>query len=88
MGNTKITEKDRVKYLEQTLDNKITYNEHVANVKKNANIMIGILSNLIGRRSCLSTRNKLLLYTAIVRPVITYASPIWSGTSETNINKL
>ena len=88
MGNTEIIQKDSVKYLRQTLDNKMTYNVHVANVKKKANIMIGILSNLIGRRSCLSIHNILILYTATARPEISYASTIWSSTSETNINKL
>ena len=46
MGNTKIMQKDSVKYLGQTVDKKMTYNVHVANVKKKANVMIGILSNL------------------------------------------
>jgi hypothetical protein len=31
---------------------------------------------------------KNLLYKSLVRPIITYSSPVWFGTSNTNLNKL
>lgn len=32
--------------------------------------------------------NKLILYKTVIRPKITYASPVWINTATTNINKL
>lgn len=42
----------------------------------------------INRKSNLNKANKLTLYKAIIRPILTYASPIWSNTYKSNINKL
>ncbi|GFU43503.1 hypothetical protein TNCV_405981 [Trichonephila clavipes] len=43
---------------------------------------------LIGRNSHLSRENKVLLYTAVMRPIIAYASPVWGYAAKTNINIL
>ncbi|GFV62131.1 uncharacterized protein TNCV_4109341 [Trichonephila clavipes] len=43
---------------------------------------------LIGRNSHLSIENKVLLYTAVMRPIIAYASPVWGYAAKTNINIL
>ncbi|GFV02790.1 RNA-directed DNA polymerase from mobile element jockey [Trichonephila clavipes] len=43
---------------------------------------------LIGRNSHLSIENKVLLYTAVMRPILAYASPVWGYASKTNINIL
>ncbi|GFW09640.1 uncharacterized protein TNCV_1750971 [Trichonephila clavipes] len=41
-----------------------------------------------GRNSHLSIENKVLLYTAVMRPILAYASPVWGYAAKTNINKL
>ncbi|GFS64449.1 RNA-directed DNA polymerase from mobile element jockey [Trichonephila clavipes] len=43
---------------------------------------------LIGRNSHLSRENKVLLYTAVMRPIIAYASPVWGYAAKTNISIL
>ncbi|GFV49978.1 RNA-directed DNA polymerase from mobile element jockey [Trichonephila clavipes] len=43
---------------------------------------------LIGRNSHLSIENKVLLHTAVMRPIIAYASPVWGYAAKTNINIL
>ncbi|GFX11289.1 RNA-directed DNA polymerase from mobile element jockey [Trichonephila clavipes] len=48
---------------------------------------ISLLST-IGRNSHLSIENKVLLYTAVMRPILAYASPVWGYAAKTNINKL
>ena len=88
MNDTKIVPKTEAKYLGVNLDNKLSFIKHVLSIKRKAYQIIGILSCLIGRRSTLNTKNKLTLYRAIVRPIMLYASPIWSNTCNTNINKL
>ncbi|GFY09596.1 uncharacterized protein TNCV_380912 [Trichonephila clavipes] len=46
------------------------------------------LYSLIGRNSHLSIENKVLLYTAVMRPILAYASPVWGYAAKTYINIL
>ncbi|GFW16432.1 probable RNA-directed DNA polymerase from transposon BS [Trichonephila clavipes] len=48
---------------------------------------ISLLST-IGQNSHLSIENKVLLYAAVMRPILAYASPVWGYATKTNINKL
>ncbi|GFW69807.1 hypothetical protein TNCV_1884511 [Trichonephila clavipes] len=41
-----------------------------------------------GRNSHLSIENKVLLYTAVMRPILAYASPVWGYAAKTKINTL
>ena len=47
-----------------------------------------ILYPLVNYKSTLQMKSSLLLYTAIIRPLITYACPLWSAASITRINKI
>jgi hypothetical protein len=43
---------------------------------------------LLGRKSTLSTNNKLLIYKAILKPIWTYDFQLWGTTSNSNIDIL
>ncbi|GFX24319.1 putative RNA-directed DNA polymerase from transposon X-element [Trichonephila clavipes] len=43
---------------------------------------------LIGRNSELSRDNKVLLYTAVMRPILAYGCPVWGYAAKTNVNIL
>jgi hypothetical protein len=43
---------------------------------------------LLARDSTLSSHNKLILYILMIRPILTYAAPVWSNTSTTNYRHL
>jgi hypothetical protein len=43
---------------------------------------------LIARDSTLSPHNKLTLYKLMIRPILTYAAPVWSNTSSFNYRHL
>ncbi|GFU12924.1 hypothetical protein TNCV_1678321 [Trichonephila clavipes] len=43
---------------------------------------------LIGRNSELSRDNKVLLFTAVMRPILAYGGPVWGYAAKTNINIL
>jgi hypothetical protein len=43
---------------------------------------------LLGRKSKLSTNNKLLIYKAILKPIWTYVIQLWGTTSNSNIEVL
>ena len=46
------------------------------------------LSPLLARDSTLSLHNKLTLNKLLIRPILTYAAPVWSNTSNTNYRHL
>ncbi|GFT62900.1 RNA-directed DNA polymerase from mobile element jockey [Trichonephila clavipes] len=46
------------------------------------------LFSLIGQNSELNIYNKLLLYTAVLRPILTYGSPVWVYAADSNIKIL
>ena len=43
---------------------------------------------LLARDSTLSIPNKLTLYKLCIRPILTYAAPVWSNTSSCNYHRL
>ena len=65
------------KYLGITLDTRLKWKEQIASVKIKANRKLGALYPLL-RSTSMPLHLKVHLYKAAVRPVMTYASPIWS----------
>ncbi|GBN55988.1 RNA-directed DNA polymerase from mobile element jockey [Araneus ventricosus] len=76
------------KYLGLHLDPKLSFNIHITNAIQKATIVSTQLSSLVARWSTLPMKHKLLLYKAIIRPVLMYGSQVWGSTSLMNIKKL
>lgn len=88
VNNKTIEWSQSVKYLGVILDSRLTFTKHI---DTQCNKAIGILVKLfplLNRKSNLNIKNKLLLYKTIIRPVLTYAAPVWSNTSGSNYKKL
>jgi Reverse transcriptase (RNA-dependent DNA polymerase) len=84
----KIKWSKEAKYLGVTMDQKLNWGTHINTVANKANKRIGILSPLLNRRSNLSQSNSLLLYRSMIRPIMTYAAPIWGTARKVHIKKL
>lgn len=67
----------QVKYLGVILDSKLLYAAHVEEQCKKAIRIMWALKGAVGKKWGLAPKQTLWLYTAIVRPIITYASVIW-----------
>ncbi len=77
-----------VKYLGVTIDHKLNFGAHTDTCRTKAINCFKSMYPLLCRKSRLSTRNKLTLYKAIIRPKMTYGSPVWSVAAASNISKL
>lgn len=66
------------KYLGVILDRRLTFRPHLSAVRKRARQALGRLHSLVGPKSKLSLRNKVRLYTTCIRPIMTYASPVFA----------
>lgn len=75
-----------VKYLGVHLDSKLLYKVHFKQTLRKAYAMQKKLYPLMVSSSKVSPRNKKLIYTMILRPIITYAAAVWCSAAPTNIN--
>ncbi|GFX36610.1 probable RNA-directed DNA polymerase from transposon X-element [Trichonephila clavipes] len=88
MYNTQIPWSQEAKYLGIIFDTHLTWKQHIYYVRDKFRKIMFKLYPLIGRNSYLSIENKVLLYTAVMRPILAYACPVWGYAAKTNINIL
>jgi len=79
---------DSVKYLGVFLDEKLTWNIHINKKLTQGYARMRMLYPLVNAQSTLQIKSSLLLYTSIIRPLITYACPVWAAASPTKIKKI
>lgn len=77
-----------VKYLGVTLDQKLNFGSHIENTRTKATRAMCALYPMIARTSRLNHRNKNIIYKTMIRPIITYASPIWCNATRTRLKRL
>ncbi|RZC33321.1 hypothetical protein BDFB_014245 [Asbolus verrucosus] len=66
-----------VKYLGVHLDETLNFHKHVQESTNKSNSTIKTLYPLINKNSKLTINNKLLIYKQLIRPILTYAAPVW-----------
>lgn len=87
-NNTQIHFSNNVKYLGVHLDKKLNFSHHIKSVCEKAIICSRSLYPFLARKSKLSTKNKMILYTQVIRSIITYGCPIWCKAAKTHLKKL
>jgi hypothetical protein len=81
--------KPSLKYLGVILDNKLLFKDHIDYVVKKANdTCFSSIYCLLNRKSHASLDSKLRIYKALIRPMLTYACPIFANAAKCHINKL
>ncbi|GFU96231.1 RNA-directed DNA polymerase from mobile element jockey [Trichonephila clavipes] len=88
MYNTTIPWSQSTKYLGIIFDKNLTLRTHIQHTRNKFRKIMFKLYPLIGRNSELSRDNKVLLFTAIMRPILAYGCPVWGYAAKTNINIL
>ncbi|GBM52853.1 RNA-directed DNA polymerase from mobile element jockey [Araneus ventricosus] len=86
--NQMITWSQQGKYLGVILDEILTWKNHITTIQTKFRAASRKLFPLIARDSEMSRKYKLLVYTAILHPMITYRCPIWGAAAKSNIRKL
>jgi len=78
-----------VKYLGVYLDKKLNWNLYLNNKLTQAYACLSVLFPLINKKSSLKPTCTVLLYKTILRPLITYACPVWGNNiSASKLNKI
>ncbi|GBN54312.1 RNA-directed DNA polymerase from mobile element jockey [Araneus ventricosus] len=86
--NKSIPWSQQAKYLGIILDKKLTWQSHISSTKTKFRNVTRKLYPLIAGDSDMKRKYKILIYTAILRPIITYGCLIWGAAAKSNINKL
>ncbi|KFM69009.1 putative RNA-directed DNA polymerase from transposon BS, partial [Stegodyphus mimosarum] len=86
--DTEIPLVTKSKYLGVTISQKFTWTEHIKNVRSKAYGTMKSLMPMLGRYSQLDLKRKRHIYTAIVRPIMCYASPVWATVKHRDLQKI
>lgn len=88
MDNSSIPFSNDVEYLGFILHKSHNFNHHIRYVCDKAIKCSRSLYPFLNRKSKLSIDNKMLLYTQVIRAIITYGSPVWFKSAQCHIQKL
>ena len=88
VGDSKIEPCTQLKYLGLHMDSRLNFIENLKQLRRKGEIALKNLYPLLIKNNYLTTKNKLHVYTAIIRPIITYAAPVWRGVSKTTLSTL
>jgi len=79
---------DKTRYLEVTLDTRLTLSLRTLQVRKRTTQRMGVLGPLVNRKSDLSVGNGVLLNKQLIRLMIDYACPAWRPASRTDVRRV
>ena len=77
-----------IKYLGITLDRRLTYNHHVADLQQRCSRRLNILKCIAGREWGADRSTLLRLYTSLIRPILDYNAFLFGNISSTLVGKL
>ncbi|GFV28551.1 probable RNA-directed DNA polymerase from transposon X-element [Trichonephila clavipes] len=77
-----------VNYLGVTLDEHLSFKDHIIKINNKFRALACLYYPYFTRNSPLTIKNRLLIYTSILRPVLLYASPVWGHATKSNIDQL
>lgn len=77
-----------VKYLGVTFDHKLLFSKHINSACEKAVKSLRALWPILNRRSPLNLKNKNLIYKCVIRPILSYASPVWYKAARCHIKKM
>jgi len=85
VSNTQLIEAPSLRLLGVQVSADLSWNEHVSNVTKKCNRLIGFLRTVVGKQS---PTILLTLYRSLVLPVIDFCSPVWFVHRKNHIDSL
>lgn len=76
------------KYLGINLDAKLKWTHHIDLTASKAYQRFGMLYPMLKKESGINLKTALIVYKATILPLMTYGSPVWASTCNTNLKKL
>ena len=85
INGTNIEQVRTVKYLGVTIDENLTWNDHISALCKNLGFKISTLSRI---KNMVTPEMLKTVYNSIIQPTIDYAITVWGHTSAENLSKI
>ena len=70
------------------MDARLSFKSHITHMLQKTFIAMQSLYALLAPNSALSPANKRLIYLQIIRPIITYAAPVWCSASKSQLARI
>lgn len=86
LGDDTLPHHDSAKYLGMHLDRKQTWKIHIQKKREQLNARLRTLNWLVGRRSCVTVENKILIWKTVIKPVWTYGIELWGSAKNSNVD--
>ena len=87
ISNSLISNKQEVKYLGVILDKFLYYNKHISStIEKSRKAFFKYKSLFYSKH--VNSKIKILMYQSLIRPILTYACPIWFNVSPSYMEKI
>jgi ribonuclease HI len=77
LGGTRIKITPTIKYLGVTIDNKLSFTQHIEHISRNAQHSLARLSSVAKANWGIGSSAMRMIYLGAVVPAITYAAPVW-----------
>jgi len=74
------------KFLGVTLDSKLNFNEHISKITKRATMILMQCKQAVGPNWGMTPKTCKWIYTAVVRPILSYACVVWVNALNTQVN--
>lgn len=88
INNTIIKPTNNIRYLGVLINYRLNYGRHIEKTLTAARNSYHSIRPLLRRKEGLSTETKTLLYKTLIRPIITYAYPVWMTAASSHLNKI
>ncbi len=88
LDNISLAQVETKKCLGVNLDSKLSFTKHVENTRTKALKTLSSVSRLLNETGGMRSALGLMLYNSLVFPILTYAYPVWSTISNTQLSLL
>ena len=77
MNGTQLERCDNMRDLGVIINNKLTWKDHINSLVSKANRVMGLIKRMLGFNAPVAVNKQ--LYTSLVRGILEYGTPVWSG---------
>ena len=88
LNNQPMPQAENARYLGMYLDRRLTWRTHIWTKRKQLDMRLRSMYWLIGPHSRLTTKNKILLYKTVLKPIWTYGLQLWGTACTSTIDIL
>ena len=88
LGRVPLTLSNEIKFLGLTFDSKLTWKNHIQNIRHRMWLRINAIKAISGRNLGMQSQTLIHLYKMWIRPIALYGAPAYYSAAKTHINKI